>query len=106
MALIRWIPANVIYVGFFSNLLLIGSFLGIGTGILLGRRGVGARWSPFVLLLLGVVLLVTRAQLNVQVRTEDEIFFGLKESHAADANFLVLPLVVSLTTIVLAAVAL
>ena len=28
--LIRWIPANVIYIGFFTNIILIGSFLGIG----------------------------------------------------------------------------
>ena len=39
LLLIRWIPANVIYVGFFSNFLLIASFLGIGLGILLGRAG-------------------------------------------------------------------
>ena len=35
---IRWIPANVVYVGFFNNFLLLASFLGIGVGILLGRR--------------------------------------------------------------------
>ena len=39
LLLIRWIPANVTYVGFFSNFLLMASFLGIGVGILLGRRG-------------------------------------------------------------------
>ena len=42
LLVIRWIPANVTYIGFFSNFLLMASFLGIGTGILLGRRG----WSP------------------------------------------------------------
>lgn len=35
LLLIRWIPANVTYVGFFSNFLLMASFLGIGVGILL-----------------------------------------------------------------------
>src|SRR5262245_13456025 len=35
LLLIRWIPANVIYVGFFSNFILMASFLGIGLGILL-----------------------------------------------------------------------
>jgi hypothetical protein len=42
LMLIRWIPANVTYIGFFNNFLLMASFLGIGLGILLGRRG----WSP------------------------------------------------------------
>ena len=39
LLLIRWIPANVRYLGFFSNFLLMASFLGIGVGILLGRKG-------------------------------------------------------------------
>ena len=38
LLLIRWIPANIRYVGFFPNFLLIASFLGVGVGILLGRR--------------------------------------------------------------------
>ena len=42
LMLIRWIPSTVRYVGFFTNFLLMASFLGIGLGILLGRRG--ARW--------------------------------------------------------------
>ena len=43
LLVIRWIPAEVRYVGFFSNFLLMASFLGIGLGLLLGRRG--ADWS-------------------------------------------------------------
>ena len=39
LLLIRWIPANVVYVGYFSNLILMASFLGIGLGILFGRTG-------------------------------------------------------------------
>ena len=38
LLLIRWIPSNVIYVGFFRNFLLMASFLGIGIGILWGRN--------------------------------------------------------------------
>ena len=51
LLLIRWIPANVNYIGFFSNFLLIASFLGIGLGILLGRNGCNPRLSPFAFLL-------------------------------------------------------
>jgi SAM-dependent methyltransferase len=106
LMLIRWVPANVTYVGFFSNFLLMASFLGIGVGILLGRRG--RRWPllPFALLLLAVVVLVDRAQLDVQIRSQDELFFGLAESDSADIDFLVLPLLVVLVTLVLAALAL
>ena len=52
LLLIRWIPANVKYVGFFSNFLLMASFLGIGVGILLGRCGGRLVLSPFPPLLL------------------------------------------------------
>jgi hypothetical protein len=106
LLLIRWIPANVRYIGFFSNFLLMASFLGIGLGILLGRHGRRLPVSPFAILLFLVVSLVYRAQLNVQIRSQDELFFGLAESGAADVNFLVLPLVVLLVTAVLAALAL
>jgi hypothetical protein len=106
LLLIRWIPANVKYIGFFSNFLLIASFLGIGLGILLGRRGGNPRLSPFAFLLAIVVALVYQLQLNVQVRSQDELFFGLAENRAADLNFLVLPLVVGLVVALLATLAL
>jgi SAM-dependent methyltransferase len=106
LLLIRWIPANVQYIGFFANFLLIASFLGIGLGILLGRRGANPRRSPFALILVVVVAIVSFLQLNIQVASTDEIFFGLAESDAADLNFLVLPLVVGLVVALLAALAL
>jgi hypothetical protein len=106
LLLIRWIPANVRYVGFFSNFLLMASFLGIGLGILLGRRGVRLPISPFPLLLLATVLLVYGAQLNIQARDPNEVFFGLDASTSADANFVVLPLLVVLVTALTAALAL
>jgi hypothetical protein len=45
-------------------------------------------------------------QLNVQVDSQDELFFGLAESQAADVNFLILPAVVALVVAVLATLAL
>ncbi|MBA2570758.1 MAG: fused MFS/spermidine synthase, partial [Chloroflexi bacterium] len=107
LLLIRWIPANVRYIGFFSNFLLIASFLGIGLGILLGRRGRNVPLSVFAVLLLVVVEVILRFQLNVRLRTENELFFGLTDaSRTAQTNFLVLPLVVLLVTGVMAALAL
>jgi hypothetical protein len=106
LTLIRWIPSLVTYIGFFSNFLLMASFLGIGLGILAGRRGVRLPASPFPFLLLATMVLVTAAQLNVQVRSEGEIFFGLAESHSADVNFVVLPAVVILVVALMAVLAL
>jgi Spermine/spermidine synthase domain len=106
LLLIRWIPANVRYVGFFSNFLLIASFFGIGLGILLGRRGWNPRLSLFAVALAAVVLIVLTFQLNVQIRDPNEIFFGLAESKAANVNFLILPMVVALVVVVMAMLAL
>jgi hypothetical protein len=106
LILLRWIPANVTYIGFFSNFLLMASFLGIGIGILLGRRFADLAWSPFPGLLLLVVGFILGAKLDVQIRASNEIFFGLAESHAADVNFIVLPLVFVLVVAVMGALAL
>ncbi len=106
LLLIRWIPANVRYVGFFSNFLLMASFLGIGVGILLGRKG----WRPppalFAILLLLAVGLILSVKLDVQINSQNELFFGLAESKSADVNFLVLPLVVVLVTALMVTLAL
>jgi len=107
LLLIRWVPANIRYVGFFPNFLLIGSFLGIGLGILLGRRFDRLPASPFPFLLFAVTILVANAQLNVQVTSSDELVFGLASNPtAADVNFVVLPLVVLLVTLLMAAISL
>ncbi len=106
LLLIRWIPANVTYVGFFSNFLLMASFLGIGVGILLGRRDRRLVISPFPALLLGTIFLVYGAQLNIQARDASEIIFGLDTSNSADVNFVVLPLLVVLVATLMASLAL
>ncbi len=59
LALIRWTGANVLHLSFFSNFVLLGSFLGIGLGFLKTRPGAPARpyYSPIALLALtGFVL--------------------------------------------------
>src|SRR5881409_2018571 len=47
LALIRWTGSNVLYLSYFSNFVLLGSFLGIGLGFLRAdaKRNL-FRWSP------------------------------------------------------------
>jgi hypothetical protein len=105
LLLIRWIPANVIYVGYFRNFLLMASFLGIGVGILWGRDPKRVPLSPFGPLLLGLVILVTQFRVSIELTSPDEIFFGLSESKGADINFLVLPGLVVIATMIMAGLA-
>ena len=105
LLLIRWIPANVIYVGFFRNFLLMASFLGIGVGILWGRDPKRVPFSPFGPLLLGLVFLVTQFRVTIELGDPSEVFFGLSESRGADVNFLVLPALVIIATFIMAGLA-
>ena len=41
LALIRWLGSNIVHLSYFSNFVLLGSFLGIGIGFLVSRRS----WS-------------------------------------------------------------
>ncbi|MBV8862978.1 MAG: hypothetical protein JO082_12645, partial [Mycobacterium sp.] len=41
LALIRWLGSNVVHLSYFTNFVLLGSFLGIGVGFLISRKN----WS-------------------------------------------------------------
>ena len=104
LLLIRWVPANVVYVGFFNNFLLLASFLGIGLGILLGRRvpqGIAA-WSPVVTF--GLVLFVAVAQVNVRSELGD-IWLATGAANQVQVNLLVLPGLLILATTAMALLA-
>ena len=106
LILIRWIPANVIFVGFFRNFLLMASFLGIGAGILFGRDPRRLPFSPFALLLVAVTAVVGGLTLHVAMPTDGEIFFGLQPSTDIDPGFIVLALIVMLVSLLMAFLAL
>ncbi len=59
LMLIRWLGANLLHLSYFSNIVLLGSFLGIGLGFLLAKPGFKApMWFPAMLAgLVAVVLL-------------------------------------------------
>ena len=50
LALIRWLGANVVHLSYFSNFVLLGSFLGIGAGFLVSRKS-WSIWPVFLPLL-------------------------------------------------------
>ena len=106
LILIRWIPANVVNVGLFSNFLLLASFLGIGLGILLGRRWSRPPAWPFHAALFTTVAVVLAAKFDLYVPTDQQIHFGLLGSPRVDANILVFPTVIALTVVVMTSLSL
>jgi Spermine/spermidine synthase domain len=76
LALIRWLGANVVYLSYYSNFVLLGSFLGIGIGFLRARSRVNLfRWTPVALALLVLFVLVFPVQISHTSGTS-LIFFG------------------------------
>ena len=66
IALIRWVPAYVRLLAYFSNFMLLASFLGAGLGCLLaGRRR--SLFALFPLVQLLVIVAVDRLRLEVAV---------------------------------------
>ncbi|HEY7288173.1 MAG TPA: methyltransferase domain-containing protein [Vicinamibacterales bacterium] len=75
IALIRWMPAYIRLLAYFSNFILLATFLGAGLGCLLAaRRRNLFVWFPLVQLL--VVVAVDRLRLEVAVPSTSSIYFS------------------------------
>src|SRR5947199_8142011 len=78
LACIRWIPAYIRYLGYFTNFVLLASFLGIGLGILQARR----RFDLLTLFPISLAILVwviSTFKLQLVVNSGQEVFFGISE---------------------------
>ena len=82
LALIRWTGANVVYLSFFTNFVLLGSFLGIGLGFLRANRRINLfPYAPVVLL--GLVAFIRFFPVEIRSSNDNSsfIYFGeLRES--------------------------
>lgn len=75
LALIRWTGSNVVYLSYFSNFVLLGSFLGIGIGFLRGTARTNLfPYAPIALaVLVGLVLIFP---VRIDRSGSDLIYFG------------------------------
>jgi hypothetical protein len=100
LVLIRWLGANVLYLAYFSNVVLLGSFLGIGAGFLWASRSARSLypWAPAAL----AALVVAARLLHVRVGIAggELIFFGLDTS--GPPRWVVLPIVFVAVAVVMA----
>ena len=100
LALIRWLGSNIVHLSYFSNFVLLGSFLGIGIGFLVSRR----RWSlvPFSPLLLAILVLGVRLwPVSVDRTGSDVIYFTSLTANGPPA-WVVLPTVFVVVALVIA----
>ena len=74
IALIRWMPAYIRLLSYFSNFILLASFLGIGLGCLLAPARVGLfTWFPLLQAI--VIASVNYFRLEVSVAAAGSIYF-------------------------------
>ena len=77
LALIRWLGENIVFLSYFTNFVLLGSFLGIGLGFLTADRPSRFRWLPAALFALVAFALVFPVEISRA--GSDVIFFGSLE---------------------------
>ncbi|MDX6301347.1 MAG: hypothetical protein QOF53_2561 [Nocardioidaceae bacterium] len=100
LALIRWLGANVVHLSYFSNFVLLGSFLGIGVGFLISRR----TWTalPWTAPLLAVLVVITLVfPVTIQRQGSDVIYFTAMRVSGPPA-WLALPVIFVLVAATLA----
>ncbi len=106
VALIRWMPAYVRLLAYFSNFILLASFLGIGIGCLLApvRRGL-FKWFPVVLT--AVVAAVYFVRLEIAVPESGSIYFtsGSAAPKVTVESTMLLPIVFVIVAALFAALA-
>ena len=102
LALIRWAGENVIYLSYFSNFVLLGSFLGIGVGFLRARARTDLfPWSIVLLaFLIGFVLLFP---VTINRSGNELIYFGTVPGGLP--MWIMLPIIFLAVAIVMAAIA-
>lgn len=90
---IRWMPAHVRYLSYFTNFILLASFLGLSVGILSSRRRLPALSTRvFPWFLLGVAVLVALSRFELTIGSVGVLYYGAGESgEFPTENALVLP---------------
>jgi hypothetical protein len=91
LALIRWTASNVVHLSYFSNFVLLGSFLGIGLGFLRARRYRDASaWWPAVLAPLVAFVLAFPVQVT---QNSDQILYFTAVRPTGAPAWVTLPLI-------------
>jgi hypothetical protein len=103
LALIRWTGSNVVYLSYFSNFVLLGSFLGIGIGFLRGEAKFdSSRYAPIGLALFVGVIFALRVEID---RSGDELIFFGTFSPSGPPIWVILPIIFVAVSLVMMTIA-
>jgi SAM-dependent methyltransferase len=100
LALIRWTASNVVHLGYFSNFVLLGAFLGVGIGFLRADRAASAPlYFPTALAVLVCGILLFPVTVD---RTGEDLIFFTAVKVSGPPQWLALPLIFIGVAIVMA----
>lgn len=108
LAIIRWTGANIYALSFFSNFILLASFLGIGIGFIRPKSSMNI--FPFAPLALALFILLTHLysyeyQIQINPLTDDLNFWSIYFKNNLFPVELTLPIIFIAVTIVMATIA-
>src|ERR687885_255191 len=72
---IRWIPSYVRYLSYFTNFILLASFLGMGLGILSARRQ-NFWFPPFPVMVLFMTIVVAVNRFDLRISSTSVLYYG------------------------------
>lgn len=100
LALIRWTASNIVHLGYFSNFVLLGSFLGIGVGFLrAGPKQRAPLYFPAALTLLVAAIFAFPTTVN---RTGSDLIFFTSLATSGPPSWVALPVVFIGVAVILA----
>jgi tRNA1(Val) A37 N6-methylase TrmN6 len=99
LALIRWTGSNIVHLSYFTNFVLLGSFLGIGLGFLrVGRSRRQPYYSPIVLAVLTIVVLTFPVTVD---RDTEGVLYWTSLSTSGPPAWAILPVIFCAAAVVL-----
>ncbi|MFC5829677.1 spermidine synthase [Nonomuraea insulae] len=99
LALIRWTGSNIVHLSYFTNFVLLGSFLGIGLGFLrVGRSRRQPYYSPVVLAVLVIVVLTFPVTVD---RNTEGVLYWTSLSTSGPPAWAILPVIFAAAAVVL-----
>ncbi|MEV7006787.1 spermidine synthase [Streptosporangium sp. NPDC051022] len=99
LALIRWTGSNIVHLSYFTNFVLLGSFLGIGLGFLrVGRATRQPYYSPVTLAVLVLAVLIFPVTVD---RQTEGVLYWTSLGTSGPPPWLILPVVFVAAAVVL-----
>ncbi|GAA5069680.1 spermidine synthase [Thermocatellispora tengchongensis] len=99
LALIRWTGSNIVHLSYFTNFVLLGSFLGIGLGFLrVGRTKRQPYYSPITLAALVLIILMFPVTVD---RDTEGVLYWTSLSTTGPPAWLILPVIFCAAAVVL-----